>query len=709
MALNYVVSAQKPTIVTGAVVGNFTAPNDLNLVIAKTNRLEILLVTAEGLKPTQEVPIFGRIAAIKFFRPRGENTDSLLILTAKYHLAVLSWSESGEIVTRAHGNLADRIGRQSETGIIAIVDEPSGLIALRLYDGLLKVVQWEDGRELKAFNLRFEDLNIVDVQFLHNCDKPTIAYIYQDQNGRHLKTALVSVDEKELVMGPWKQDNIESEATMLIPIPAPFGGCVLIGQESISYHKDENVYTAVAPPLIHQSTITCFGKIDKTGQRFLLGDMAGRLFMLLLDTVEGMDGMASVKDLKVELLGETTIAECLVYLDNGVVFVGSRLGDSQLIRLTTEPVDIETNSFVQVLDSYTNLGPILDMALVRLEGQSQVVTCSGAFKEGSLRVVRNGIGIEEHASVDLPGVKGLFAFQKDSQDGFDNYLLVSFVGETRVLMLAGDELEETEIPGIVSDEQTLWAGSLSSPERLVQVTPAGVRMVTGENTVLWSPPESKRISLMSANALTGQLTIACGRDLFYLELTDAVTQIAHVQTDHEIACVDISPIGETNRSEVVAVGLWTDISVRLLSLPDLVEIHAQPLGGEILPRSVLMTRLESSLYLLVALGDGTLFYYQMDTQTGALLERKKVTLGTQPTTLKKFKSRGTTNVFACSDRPTVIYSSNQKLVFSNVNLKLVAHMCPLNAAAYRDSLVMSDGQTLVIGTIISFFNSFLCA
>lgn len=81
-----------------------------------------------------------------------------------------------------------------------------------------------------------------------------------------------------------------------------------------------------------------------------------------------------------ELLGETTIAECLVYLDNGVVFVGSRLGDSQLIRLTTEPVDVETNSFVQVLDSYTNLGPILDMALVRLEGQSQVVTCSGAFK-----------------------------------------------------------------------------------------------------------------------------------------------------------------------------------------------------------------------------------------------------------------------------------------------------------------------------------------
>ena len=54
---------------------------------------------------------------------------------------------------------------------------------------------------------------------------------------------------------------------------------------------------------------------------------------------------------------------------------------------------------------------------------------------------------------------------------------------------------------------------------------------------------------------------------------------------------------------------------------------------------------------------------------GVLSERKKVTLGTQPIMLKTFRSLSTVNVFACSDRPTVIYSSNHKLVFSNVNLK----------------------------------------
>lgn len=63
------------------------------------------------------------------------------------------------------------------------------------------------------------------------------------------------------------------------------------------------------------------------------------------------------------------------------------------------------------MESFTNLAPILDMCVVDLErqGQGQLVTCSGAFKEGSLRIIRNGIGIQEHASIDLPGIKGMWA------------------------------------------------------------------------------------------------------------------------------------------------------------------------------------------------------------------------------------------------------------------------------------------------------------
>ena len=46
-------------------------------------------------------------------------------------------------------------------------------------------------------------------------------------------------------------------------------------------------------------------------------------------------------------------------------------------------------------------GPIVDFCVVDLErqGQGQVVTCSGAYKDGSLRVVQNGIGINEQVGL----------------------------------------------------------------------------------------------------------------------------------------------------------------------------------------------------------------------------------------------------------------------------------------------------------------------
>ena len=92
-----------------------------------------------------------------------------------------------------------------------------------------------------------------------------------------------------------------------------------------------------------------------------------------------------------------------------------------------------------------------------------LITASGAFKvsahsvgfrfhslllylqEGSLRVIRNGIGIEEAASVDLPGVKRLFSLRYKSQ--FDNYILVSLANETHILELKGEELEDTQLLG----------------------------------------------------------------------------------------------------------------------------------------------------------------------------------------------------------------------------------------------------------------------
>ena len=36
---------------------------------------------------------------------------------------------------------------------------------------------------------------------------------------------------------------------MIITVPEPFGGALIVGQESITYHKGEH-YLAIAPPII---------------------------------------------------------------------------------------------------------------------------------------------------------------------------------------------------------------------------------------------------------------------------------------------------------------------------------------------------------------------------------------------------------------------------------------------------------------------------
>ncbi len=54
------------------------------------------------------------------------------------------------------------------------------MIGLRLYDGLFKVIPLDrDNRELKAFNIRLEELQVIDVQFLYGCQAPTVCFIYQ--------------------------------------------------------------------------------------------------------------------------------------------------------------------------------------------------------------------------------------------------------------------------------------------------------------------------------------------------------------------------------------------------------------------------------------------------------------------------------------------------------------------------------------------------
>jgi hypothetical protein len=70
MAFTYVATASKACAVTASITGNFLDKDALCLVVAKLNHFEIYTIGVEGLKAFMDVPIYGDIAHIEFFRPK---------------------------------------------------------------------------------------------------------------------------------------------------------------------------------------------------------------------------------------------------------------------------------------------------------------------------------------------------------------------------------------------------------------------------------------------------------------------------------------------------------------------------------------------------------------------------------------------------------------------------------------------------------------
>ena len=73
---------------------------------------------------------------------------------------------TGELITRANGNVEDRVGRPADNGQLGIIDHQCRLIGLHLYDGLFKA------RLLPA---RPSSSPWPAWQMAHRCDAPLAA------------------------------------------------------------------------------------------------------------------------------------------------------------------------------------------------------------------------------------------------------------------------------------------------------------------------------------------------------------------------------------------------------------------------------------------------------------------------------------------------------------------------------------------------------
>ncbi|KAJ1968869.1 DNA damage-binding protein 1a [Dispira parvispora] len=679
---------------------------------------------------------------MQLLRPQGRDTDLLFVATEKYKMCVLSWDpQTNRVVTEANGDVSEVVGRPCDNGQLGLVDPQYRAVALHLYQGSIKIIPVETPHSLKsaftnstwrsltggaehpysphlavtsskgkqpartpqpgdlreAFTVRIEELNVVSMTFLHNTKVPTLLVLYRDiDHICHVKTYEVALHSQELTTGPWPTYRVENGANLLVPLSS--GAAIIVGEASITYYHGANDVKIIS---MKPCSMEVYGKFDQDDSRILLGDDEGNLYILILLRSPGSDVVSS---LKLQRMGVTSIASALVHLEHGYVYVGSHYGDSQLIELTSQAVT--PGNYLKVINRYANLAPITDFCVVDVDkqGQGQVVACCGGFKEGTLRVIRNGIGIREQGTLNIPHLKRVWSLRSNFQTSEELLLVLGFANGTRLLTLNGTEFcEPDSLPGFALDGPTLHVSNAVG-DGLIQVTSSSVRLLRlprAGQLAQWQPPEPLQIRTATSNASQVLLGLDSGW-VVSLEITNGqLVEKCRRQFTNEVSALSVAatPSAADEVLPVCAVSFWSGPAVHTLRFPELTDVMTERLDGNIVPRSMALVNFESIHYLLVALGDGRLYYFQCNPRSGELKDRRKVTLGTQPVLLTPFYSKHSLHVFAACDKPTVVSSSGRKLHFSNVNGPSVRDMCSFSSEGLPRCVALVHDQGLRVGTV----------
>lgn len=766
MAHFYSVTNEKSSSVSNSVYCSFCGPSETNLILAKGNVLEIYsIIQGEGsdshsLTLVESHTIFGYIVKVLKYRPESSATDYLFLFTAHKHFCVIKYDESTKsISTPSKGNLNSFVGRQ-EDGYRVFMDPNAKMIGMCLYEGHVKILPMQlSGGFTAAYDVRLADVvRLIDIVFLYGYSKPVLCILSEtDAGNRNIRTYTVENKDKDLVEGPWKHSNLDDSSYMLIPVPT--GGVLVVGERDIVYFggADKNVKTVS----MDATLINAYECIDPAGQRFLLGDCTGRLSILALcqddpqaifsgtttheSSAKGSSSggqilrpSAPITSIVLDQVGKCTIPATLTYFPHaaGHLFIGSQYGDSEFIQLLPEP-DLESGSYIKLLDTMGNIGPVLDMIVLSQDKQSQkqIVTCSGAYGKGSLRVISSGIGLTEQAELEVEGVTGIWSLRPGDMDTtvYDKYLIQSFSLETKILAIDEDSMEEMEMAGFDGDSRSLYCGNMKGG-CLVQVTPQGAHLIdntTFERVDTYSPDADSQIVVANGNA--NQLVVAMsGGHVTYLQIDVAGKKFKANKTvslETDVAALDLSPLsmpssgnmdvenGDTESwSNLVALAMWTDATVRLLALPSMEEVCRFPLHTDVQARDVLLVSLENvsgsnlerkkdddyAHYLMLGLGDGTLLIYSINLVDGGIptVETyRKAILGTKPLSLTAFRRAGRNGVFACGERPTVISRQNGQLLFTIVNSPAVLNMVSFHCELFPECIALTSLNGLLVGAI----------
>lgn len=202
-------------------------------------------------------------------------------------------------------------------------------------------------------------LNIIDMQFLCGYYEPTLLILFEPNQTWPGRVAVrqdtcsivaISLNIMQKVHPViWSLSNLPFDCTQALAVPKPIGGVVIFAVNSLLYLNQSvppygvslnslTAGTTVFPLRLQDGvrvTLDCAQAAFISYDKMVISLKGGEIYVLTLIT----DGMRSVRSFHFDRAAASVLTTCMVPLEPGFVFLGSRLGNSLLLKYTEKLQD----------------------------------------------------------------------------------------------------------------------------------------------------------------------------------------------------------------------------------------------------------------------------------------------------------------------------------------------------------------------------------
>ncbi|VVC38721.1 WD40/YVTN repeat-like-containing domain,Cleavage/polyadenylation specificity factor, A [Cinara cedri] len=389
--------------------------------------------------------------------------------------------------------------------------------------------------------------NIKDFDFLHGYYEPTLLILFesvQTNAGRIVirkdTCAMVAISlniQQHVHPVIWSLDSLPYDCQKVIPVSRPIGGALIMAVNSL-IHLNQSVppfgvalnsitNTMTNFPLEQQEEINLV--LDRATATFISSNKLvtslcnGDLYVITLYA----DSMRAVRSFHFEKCASSVLTTCITVCLDSYLFLGSRLGNSLLLRyyarsqsnddvptvkhknadVTDEDlielevygsevqtsICLEKYSF-EVCDSIINIGPCSQASLGEPayisdelsndEHDVELLCTSGHGKNGALSVLHHSIKPQFVATFHLDGYKNMWTVYDEND--FHSFMIFTNSDSTLILK-TGQEINELDYSGFATQEHTVFVCNMN--KYVIQVLKYSVRLLKGSDQIQNIPLE----------------------------------------------------------------------------------------------------------------------------------------------------------------------------------------------------------------------------